>query len=174
MKDFFKKKLPQIETLRQHPSLRKFEKYFARSSLGCFDRSHVAKGLAVGLFVNFLPIPLQMLWAFLLAACFHANLPIAIAATWINNPFTFVPINYFMYKVGTLILGVPQKVFVFPNFEWSITHFSLLCKQLLNWLINFGKPYILGVAVVSSTAAVCGFALTHIIWRFYDLLKKRP
>ena len=66
----------------------------------------VAKGLAVGVFAGCFPfLGLQSLIGVFLATLFRGSKVAAIAATWISNPLTYVPIFVFNYKLGKLLLG---------------------------------------------------------------------
>src|SRR3546814_14828288 len=127
MKKPLRKWFPTAKKLQSSPLLKK---------VGRFEKDPVARGFAVGLFVNFLPIPFQALWASLLCVYFKANLPIAVGLSFINNPFTFIPINYFMYKVGTHILGEPSQKFSFPSFKFDLDHFLTFLSQYFEWAIN--------------------------------------
>jgi uncharacterized protein (DUF2062 family) len=54
-------------------------------------RNAVAAGLAGGLFFSMLPIPLQGLIVAAIGMARGWNLPAAISATWLSNPFTYLP-----------------------------------------------------------------------------------
>lgn len=65
-----------------------------------------ARGAAVGLMIGFgLPIGLQMLALALLRLCFRFNAVIAFTMTWVNNPFSLIPLYYGYYYLGSQILG---------------------------------------------------------------------
>lgn len=65
------------------------------------DCRSIAGGLAIGLFVAFTPsIPFQMFLAACGAIYFKVNLPIALAACWVTNPLTAVPIYTAAWKLG--------------------------------------------------------------------------
>jgi uncharacterized protein len=71
----------------------------------------VARGLAVGVFAGCFPFfGFQSLVGIFLATLFHGSKVAAIAATWISNPFTTVPIFIFNYKIGKLLLGTKDTV----------------------------------------------------------------
>lgn len=157
--------------LKPNPKFRKIRGFFTHLHLGDFNRHTVAGGVAVGLFVNFLPIPFQMFWAAFLAVLFSVNLPIATALTWINNPFTFIPINFFIYKVGSMILFESPTFFSFPTFHWNQHTIEDFFHEFIMWLGALGKPYLLGVAVVSIGAAATGYCLTQAFWSLALLFK---
>jgi uncharacterized protein len=160
----FKGKLPSLKTLKNRKSLRKIKHRLEQQELFHFNRHAVAGGIAIGLFINFLPLPFQMFWAALLAILCSVNLPIAVALTWINNPFTAIAINYFMYKVGSMILSHPSQINSYPTFSWEQEAFNEFIKDLMIWIVSLGKPYIVGVLVVSLGAALLGYSLTYLLW----------
>lgn len=66
----------------------------------------MARGLAVGVFAGCFPLfGLQTLIGILLAILVRGNKFAAAAGTWISNPFTYVPLFMFNYKIGKLLLG---------------------------------------------------------------------
>ena len=65
----------------------------------------LARGIAAGLFVAYLPLlGLHMPLAFLLAQLIRANKALAVVAVWISNPLTFVLFYYPSYRLGRLVL----------------------------------------------------------------------
>ncbi|OJX12515.1 MAG: hypothetical protein BGO77_03295 [Caedibacter sp. 37-49] len=146
------------------PTTKKFQKNALLKKLSRFEKESIARGVAIGLFINFLPIPFQALWASLLCVYFKANLPIAVSLSFINNPFTFIPINYFLYKVGTLILGEPSKSFSFPEFRFDLGHFLTSLEFFKEWALGLGKPYLLGIFVVSLSTSTLGYLLIQAFW----------
>lgn len=71
-----------------------------------------ARGIAIGLFVGFLPLlGIQMVIAFFVAKILKANKVLAMLSAWISNPLTAVFIYYPCYRVGSFLLshsGKPQ------------------------------------------------------------------
>lgn len=68
------------------------------------DSPHdIALGLALGIFIGFLPIMgIQMAVVLVFALPFRkANKVAAVAGVWITNPLTVIPIYAFIYWVGT-------------------------------------------------------------------------
>jgi uncharacterized protein (DUF2062 family) len=71
----------------------------------------VAKGLAVGVFTGCFPFfGMQSILALLFAAVVRGSKVAALAATWISNPLTSVPLYIFNYKIGKLLLGTKDTV----------------------------------------------------------------
>ena len=159
----FKKYLPHHTTLQHERSLQWLCGWLKKPYLWHITRHTIARGVAVGLFINFIPLPLQMLWAALLARICRANLPSAIALTWINNPFTFVPINLFIYHVGSWALHVRQiPPLQVPQLTWSWS--NIIHLDLTFWTVAFGKVYLIGLSIVSISAALVGFCVIQIGW----------
>ncbi|MEK7952976.1 DUF2062 domain-containing protein [Luteolibacter soli] len=55
-------------------------------------RDTVAVGLAIGLFFGVIPLIPQSLFAAIAAMRVKANIPFAVAITWVSNPLTNVPL----------------------------------------------------------------------------------
>ena len=65
-----------------------------------------ARGLAAGVFCGCFPFfGFQTLLGIGLASVVRGNHLLAAAGTWISNPFTYVPLFWFNYRLGALILG---------------------------------------------------------------------
>ncbi len=77
-----------------------------RSGLWKVDKRSLAGGLALGLFIAFTPtIPFQMLLVAAGAIVFKVNLPVALAACWVTNPLTAVPIYMAAWRLGRFVIG---------------------------------------------------------------------
>lgn len=86
----------------------------------------VAKGLAVGVFAGCFPFfGIQSLIGLFLATIFRGSRVAALAATWISNPLTYVPLYVFNYKIGKLLLGIEDTVLPTLDLE-SFTAFKEL------------------------------------------------
>jgi uncharacterized protein (DUF2062 family) len=65
-----------------------------------------ARGLAAGIFCGCFPFfGLQTLLGVALASLVRGNHLLAAAGTWISNPLTYVPLYWFNYQLGSLLLG---------------------------------------------------------------------
>ncbi len=109
-----------------------------------------------GLFVALLPIPGQTIIALLAALVLRVNLPIAAIATWITNPITMVPIFYWEYSLGTVILQMPPQPF---NIDLS-----------LDWVTNgfddIWKPLALGSFITATLVASLAYVGISVVWRW--------
>ncbi len=93
----------------RHPHIRK-RPWLLALTKPLFDRDlwtpcryTVAGALSIGLFCAMLPIPFQMLLAALASVRAKANIPIAMAACWVTNPFTQVAIWLSQERLGDWI-----------------------------------------------------------------------
>ena len=65
-----------------------------------------ARGIAVGVFSGCFPFfGLQSLLGLMLASLFKGNHLLAVAGTWISNPFTYIPLYWLNFKIGSFLLG---------------------------------------------------------------------
>ena len=75
-----------------------------------------AKGLAIGVFSGCFPFfGFQTLIGVFFARLAKGNIFLATIGTWISNPFTYVPLYYFNYKVGSIILNNSTDILVERN-----------------------------------------------------------
>lgn len=153
MKRWLKRVLPNPHAVREHRSIGVFGNLLKDPNLWHLNRRSVAGGVGLGLFLVFLPMFGQMLYAGALAIWLRVNLPIAVALTWISNPLTFAPIFYFCFMVGCWLSGRPIPPFD-PDF-WLDWH---------NWLAVY-LEVLLGCAVVGSVSSAAGYFGTQALWR---------
>lgn len=145
-----------------HGWLGRFAKHLTDPKLWHFNRHTVTKGVGIGLFVAFIPIPLQVVFASILAVIFGANLPVSIALTWITNPFTFIPILYATYRIGNLFLGMPPS-FHFPT-HTDYPGYGAWLLQSWHWLLTLGKPLLIGIPITACGAGLLGYVFTLSVW----------
>ena len=100
------------------------DKYNLPKTYLSINRKTVTKGVFVGLFWAFIPMPMQMLAVVATTPFVRFNVPIAISMVWLTNPFT-MPIVYFIeYLTGNFILGREGIQDIELTMEWFTTHFS--------------------------------------------------
>ena len=93
--------------------IKRFFRYHYLRLMRLRKSSHeIALGLALGIFVGFLPIvPFQSITVLILAFIFRGSKIAAFAGTWISNPLNWVFFYYGLYLVGSLILPFPEVKF---------------------------------------------------------------
>jgi len=69
------------------------------------NRKMITRGVVIGLFIAFIPMPMQMAATLLFMPFLRFNVPIAVAMVWITNPFTMPPIYMIEYYTGSFFLG---------------------------------------------------------------------
>ena len=88
------------------------------------NRKSVSKAALVGLFWGFIPMPMQMAAVMLTTPFIRFNVPIAISAVWLSNPFTMPPMYYIEYITGNFILGREGIADIELTMEWFSEHFD--------------------------------------------------
>ncbi|TNF45059.1 MAG: DUF2062 domain-containing protein [Epsilonproteobacteria bacterium] len=81
------------------------EKYNLPKSYLAVNRRMITRGVAVGLFWGFIPMPMQMLAVMATTPFLRFNVPIAISMVWLSNPITMPPMYYMEYLTGNFLLG---------------------------------------------------------------------
>ncbi len=152
---FLKRIMPDHKTMCEHPHLQKFGQRLTEPKLWHLNRRSVAGGLALGLFIGFMPILGQMFVAAALAILLRVNLPVSVMAVWISNPITIAPLYFFVYKVGAWILQIPVEKH----------DFSLTWEWLSSEFITIWQPFLLGSLICGLIAALLGVLGTRLVWR---------
>jgi len=150
--------MPHPHRFRDEPLLKKiFGKLLHENNLWHLNRRSVTVAVAIGLFIAFVPIPLQMVVAAVFAIWLKANLPIAVSLVWITNPITFAPVFIFAYQLGHWLLDLPP----------SGLHFELSFSWLMKEMDRIWKPLLLGSGILAMTASSVGYMVTNIMWRMH-------
>lgn len=76
----------------------------------------IALGLAIGIFIGFMPIvPLQTFTVLALAFVFRCNKFTAVMGTWISNPVDLVPFYWLLFTVGNFFMPESSTGFKAEN-----------------------------------------------------------
>ncbi|MGM0553311.1 MAG: DUF2062 domain-containing protein [Pseudomonadota bacterium] len=149
-----KRLFPGMEGIRRHRALAPLGPRLGSPDLWHLNRRSVAGAFAVGLFVAFLPLPMQMLIAAAIAILIRVNLPISVILVWISNPVTIPPILYTAYRLGRKLLDEPARQFrVELTWEWFSTE-----------LLTVWKPLLTGSLILGTGAALAGYLLVRFLW----------
>lgn len=126
-------------------------------------RHPVANGLAGGLFIAMLPIPLQSLFAAAVGIARGWNLPAAVVATWVSNPFTYLPM-FLGAKYSVLwIYGLFGAEPAIRNLKFSVIKDADF-SDLLSLASHAGPELLLGYTLVGLGSALVGYILVHSLW----------
>ena len=159
LKQFLKKHIPNIHDLRDKYNLKFLGKRLQHPSLWHFHRKDVARSLALAVFIGSMPLPGHMIMVALIAIfLWPANLPIAVAAVWYNNPATLAPISYVEYKTGVWILGWPEGHFHHLHIDWTMKWFA---KEFA----HIWEPMMVGSLVLGAVSGIVVYGLVLLVWR---------
>ena len=96
----FRKITPRSETLRTHWALKPFGRFFGDPRLWSLQRRTVTPAFGAGLAICFVPLPIHIPLAAIVAIFCRIHIPTIMLALLLANPLTFGPIYYLAYKVG--------------------------------------------------------------------------
>ena len=154
------KKLARLIHARRHKwYLSIFGDRLTDAHLWSLNRRSITAAFGIGIAVSFIPLPVHLLLVVLAALWWRLNLAVAIAATYIVNPFTMVPIYYAAYRVGAALLRYRPR-----HFEFHLTW---------NWLEHglgpAWRPFLLGCLVCAVVLGLGGRCVLEYIWRVATL-----
>ncbi len=111
-----------------------------------------SRGLAAGVFSGCLPLfGLQTLVGIALAKIVNGNIFLAALGTWISNPFTYLPIYWFNYQVGSFLLGAKSQNYEITNWNNLLVQGGQITHRLL-----------LGSTFVGTIAASIIFIVSYL------------
>jgi uncharacterized protein len=152
----------KIKKLTQSQKIKDFIlKYQIKEQYLSVNRIMVAKAFLIGLFIAFLPIPMQMLVVVIMMKFFMFNVPIAILLCWVTNPVTMPFIYYIEYIIGSFILDM-EVINVELSVEWFNNNFTDIFIQLY-----------LGAVLLASVISVSVYFLINYLWIYFVHKKKK-
>ncbi|WP_017292676.1 DUF2062 domain-containing protein [Geminocystis herdmanii] len=97
----------RVKKQKKSKTINRYWHYYRLRLLRLKEHPHkLARGFAAGVFAGCFPfIGLQFVMAIIFALIIRGNKFTAILGTWISNPFTYVPLFFFNFQVGKLILS---------------------------------------------------------------------
>ena len=148
IRQFFKK----IST--NNPKFNEFlDKYNLPKAYFAINRRAVTRGLLVGLFWGFIPMPFQMLGVIITTPLMRFNVPIGLATVWLSNPITYPPLWYLEYLTGNLILGREGIENIELTMEWFQSHWD-----------DIIVPLYVGTAFYSTIVSFLIYLLVNWLW----------
>ena len=143
-----------LKKTSKHHKLKDFiKKYKIPPEYLSTSRRMVSKAVLIGLFIAFIPMPMQMLAVLVMMPFFKINVPIALAMCWLSNPFTMPPMYYMEYLTGSFILGTE----VAPV-EMTIEWFSENIDDIF-------IPLYFGTLLYSVFGSLGGYWLVNHFWK---------
>lgn len=145
-----KRYLPSPERIKSLPPFHYLGIRFSAPVLWMINRNTISRATAIGLFCAYLPMPLEMLPAALLAILWRANLPLSIVLVWLSNPFTWIVVYTPPYLLGAALLGETGI---------SISHITIeaMMQQLAALWI--------GCLMFGVALACAGYFAVRVVWR---------
>jgi uncharacterized protein (DUF2062 family) len=167
---WFQRHVPTREQLERNRFIKPFAHRVLHSELWRFTRRSVPRGVALGLFVGVM-IPLaHFVVATFLAVFVRANIPAALAATFVGFPVIYVGILALAYKIGEWLLHVDAATTIQPISE---TLHGTQTGTLLQRLTGAGPGTALGLFVIATILASVGYLVTSFGWRWWIGTKRR-
>ncbi len=173
LRKFFRKYLPDVDTVRSSRLVAPFGSWLQHPNLWCLNRRSVPGAVAIGLFCGLIPGPLQMIGALLLAIPLRRNIPVALLFTLYTNPLTIVPLYLLAYGFGQMLLGATQGAVPFEPFLWDWSDIGGSLREFGAWTLGLGKPLAIGLLALATTLGVVGYFVTELAWRAYIVLAWR-
>ena len=140
--------------LRHRPWWQKISKPLFHRSLWVPCRDTVASGLAIGLFFSMMPLIPQSIVAAVIAMRVKVNVPFAMAACFLSNPFTNVPFWTAQIRLGQWlidVLALPVPAFLAnAHIELPVVH----TVSVSNFIVGF---LAMGVLL-----ALCAYPIVHL------------
>jgi len=144
----------KLKKISKNDKLRTFlHKYKIPKEYLSTNRAMVSKGILIGLFIAFIPMPMQMLAVIAMMPFFKFNVPIGIAMCWLSNPFTMPPMYYLEYLTGSMILG--NKI---APVEMTLDWFSTNIDDIF-------IPLYFGTLIFSIVGSLSGYWLVNHFWK---------
>jgi len=145
------------KTLKKTSKHEKFKSFIKKYNIPrhylSTNRRMVAKAVLIGLFIAFIPMPMQMLAVLAMMPFFRFNVPIALAMCWLSNPLTMPPMYYMEYLTGAYILGTE-----IAPVEMSLDWFSENIDDIF-------IPLYFGAFIYSVLGSLSGYWLVNHFWK---------
>jgi uncharacterized protein (DUF2062 family) len=142
--------------------LKAIEKYNIPQEYFSINRKSISRGVGIGLFWGFIPMPFQMAGVVATTPFVRFNVPVAIAMVWLSNPLTMPAMYYMEYLTGNFLLGKEGLQKVELTMEWFSNHWS-----------DIVVPLYVGTAFYSIVVAFLIYKLINWCWKMSVLREKR-
>ena len=166
MKNIFKKYIPDPHIITENRWIAKLGPRIKDPNLWHLNRRSVSAGVFAGVLAAFIPLPIQIIVGIFLCFFIRGNLPVAVAFTWISNPLTYIPLYFFCYELGILLLGIPMENNPI-QFDLLLQDIELFVNQILAQGWRVIGPLILGCTVVGLASATGSYIAMRLLWRLH-------
>lgn len=146
--------------------------WLGEAKLWQWSRRGVSLGVAIGIFFSMITPIAQIPASVAASVVLRANIPAAMASTFISNPITFAPIYYLAYRTGLKITGEkPKPELIRQELEDIQTHQrdsrlgqAETKKSWLHHAKKMGKPLVVGLSLFAVIGGVFSYALVNLVW----------
>jgi len=143
-----------LKNKKTNTTLERFiKKYNIPREYLSINRKSISKGIAIGLFIGFIPMPMQMLIVLAFTPFLKFNVPSAISMVWLSNPITMPFMYYMEYQTGNYLLNKKG----IENIELSLNWFRD------NW-DNIVLPLYIGTIPYSLLVPPLLYGIVNILW----------
>lgn len=117
------------------------------------NRKMISRGVLIGVFIAFIPMPMQMGAVLLFIPLLRFNVPIALAMCWLSNPLTMPPMYYMEYLTGAYLLG------------WEITPVEMTLEWFSSNIDDIFIPLYLGTAIYAVFGSLLAYWGVNHFWK---------
>jgi len=117
------------------------------------NRKMVSRAVLLGLFIAFIPMPMQMAAVLALMPFVKFNVPIGLAMCWMSNPVTMPPMYYMEYLTGSFFLGT------------KIEPVEMTLKWFSDNIDNIFIPLYTGTLFYSVFGSLTAYWLVNYFWK---------
>lgn len=154
-REFFRKFRPTAHRLRGSWYFRLLGPRITDARLWGLNRRAITAAFGAGIAISFIPVPVHLLLGLIAAIVWRLNIPAMVATLLLLNPLTAIPVYFVAYRVGALILRVPQTQFAF-ELSWN---------WLQTGLGSIWKPFLLGCLVCGVLGGYAAYRALELAWR---------
>ena len=169
--------VPTREGLEHNRWLRPFARGVLRPDLWRFHRRSVPRAIALGFFLGVLVPFAHSFFAALLAVVFRANVPVAVAATWISNPFTWLVMWPLAYRLGKILLGLDTLLGMHPLAaaapEMVLRAGHAGHHAFAQRVSEMGMTAACGLLAEAVLVATVGYLVSSLLWRLQVAQRRR-
>ncbi|MCG6116749.1 MAG: DUF2062 domain-containing protein [Aquimonas sp.] len=179
MRRRLKRLLPKPESVRDNRWLRWLGPTLHHPRLWHLSRRGIALGFSLGVFFGLLFPIAQIPLAAAAAVMLRANVPVAIASTFVSNPVTFPAIYYGAYRLGAALVGEDERMQALSAPEEGAAWPDPLLvippipdAEQLGWikrswlrLRSLGKPLLVGIAIIAISGGLLAYLAANWAWR---------
>ena len=117
------------------------------------NRKMISKGVFIGIFIAFIPMPMQMALVLAVMPFTKFNVPIALTMCWLSNPFTMPPMYYMEYLTGSFLLGI------------EVSSVELTLDWFGDNIDDIFIPLYFGTAIYSIIGSLSAYWIVNHFWR---------